>query len=188
MREPGGPVERETSMHFRSSKSFRALAVFILAAFAAFVLPTGLAATSPRPAADSASLSGFIYAKDMKTTVAGAVVKIRNVANAKEMSSLPTDANGIYTISGVPEGRYLLGVTSGKDDFNLDYALYVKAGELGKLSVALVAGGGQEAGTARTAAKKKGFFSSVAGRILVISAIGIGLYFLIVEPESSPIR
>ncbi|MGZ5555510.1 MAG: hypothetical protein ACXW3H_07160, partial [Candidatus Aminicenantales bacterium] len=91
-----------------------------------------------------------------------------------------------------PEGRYMLGVTSVKDDFNLDYALYVKAGELGKLSISLApgaggGGGSQESG--ETAAKKKGFFSSVAGRVLIVAVVGVGLYFLVVpNNEASPIR
>jgi hypothetical protein len=161
----------------------------VLAAFAVFAMPVGLAAKSPAPAAASASLSGFIYAKDVKTPVAGAVVKIRNLGDMKEMASLPTDANGMYTIKDIPEGRYLLGVTSVKDDFNFDYSLYVKAGELGKLSISLAPGteSGQEAGEAAT--KKKGFFSSVAGRVLIVAAVGVGLYFLIVpHNEASPIR
>ncbi len=55
---------------------------------------------------------------------------------------MPTDANGMYSIAGIPEGRYVVGVSSAKTDFNLDYALYVKAGELGKLSVSLAPGAG----------------------------------------------
>jgi len=154
----------------------------VLAAFAALLMPITL------PAADPGALAGFVYAKDAKSPVAGAVVKLRNIADMKEMASAPTDANGMYTINGIPEGRYLVGVTSTQEDYNLDYALYVKAGELGKLSIALapVASGGQE--EPQVQAKKKGFFSTVAGRILVVSAIGVGLYFLIVESDSSPIR
>jgi hypothetical protein len=161
----------------------------VLAAFVVFMMPMGLAATEPGPAAANGTLSGFIYAKDVKTPITGAVVKIRNLVDMKELASLPTDANGMYTISGIPEGRYMLGVTSVKDDFNLDYALYVKAGELGKLSISLApgAGGGQESGEAAT--KKKGFFSTVAGRALIVAAVGVGLYFLIVPSnEASPIR
>jgi hypothetical protein len=151
--------------------------------------PTGLAAKGPVPAPGGGSLAGFIYAKDVKTPVAGAVVKIRNLSDMKELASQPTDANGMYTISGIPEGRYMLGVTSAKDDFNLDYALYVKAGELGKLSISLApgVGAGQEAGEAAT--KKKGFFRSVAGRVLIIAAVGVGLYFVIAgHDEASPIK
>ncbi len=154
----------------------------VLAAFAAMVMPVAL------PAADPGALAGFVFAKDAKSPVAGAVVKLRNIADMKEMASAPTDADGTYSITGVPEGRYLVGVTSSQEDFNLDYALYVKAGELGKLSIALApaAGGGQE--EPQATAKKKGFFSTVGGRVLIVAAVGVGLYFLVVESESSPIR
>jgi hypothetical protein len=173
-------------MIIRSFGNRKLLTCAVLAAFSILITSPALAAKGPGGAAENGSLSGFIYAQDVKTPVTGAVIKIRNLADMKEMASAPTDANGMYSISGIPEGRYVLGVSSAKEDFNLDYALFVKAGELGKLSIALGAGGGQEAGGAPP--KKKGFFNSVAGRVLVVSAIGVGLYFLIVEPESSPIR
>lgn len=159
----------------------------VLAGFLLYTMPAGLVASGPGAVAEKGSLTGFLYGKDMKTPVAGAVVKIRGLADMKEIASPPTDADGMFTIAGIPEGRYILGVNSAKEDFNLDYALYVKAGELGKLSIALGAGGGgQESGGPPV--KKKGFFDTVAGRVLVISAVGVGLYFLIAEPESSPIR
>jgi len=173
-------------MTIRSLGRSRCLVCTVLAAFAAFAMPVGLTAKSLAPAGESGSLAGFVYAKDVKTPIAGAVVKLRNTADMKELASSPTDANGMYSIPGIPEGRYIVGVTSAQADFNFDYALYVKAGELGKLSVALTPGAGQEAGEASV--KKKGFFRSVAGRVLVISAIGVGLYFLIVDNEPSPIR
>lgn len=174
-------------MTVKSLGRSKSVACFVLAAFAVFATPGVFASTSPAPAAGSGSLSGFVYAKNAKTPVAGAIVKIRNVGDMKELASQPTDANGMYTITDIPEGRYILGVSSAQDNYNFDYALYVKGGELGKLSVALAsAGGGQEAGEASV--KKKGFFNSVAGRVLVIAAVGVGLYFLIDGGESSPIR
>ena len=166
----------------------KSLVYAVLFVFAVFMSPVGLAANGPASAAgaENGALSGFIFAKDFKTPVAGAVVKLRNLRDMTEISSAPTDTNGIYTIAGIPEGRYVVGVTSAQSDFNLDYALYVKAGELGKLSIALAPGAGQESGEAAT--KKKGFFNSVAGRVLVVAAVGVGLYFLIVDNEPSPIR
>jgi hypothetical protein len=173
------------NMSVKSIGRSRVSVYVALAAFIVLVLPVGPVAQARAAAADDGSLSGFIYAKDKITPVAGAVVKIRNLSDQKELASPTTDANGMYTIAGIPEGRYLLGVTSADGNFDLNYTLYVKAGELGKLSLALAPGGGQEASEA--SAKKTGFFNSVAGRALIIAAIGVGLYFLIV-PEPSPIR
>jgi len=173
-------------MTIHSLGKSRCLVFGVLAAFVALVMPIGLAA-GPVPALEKGALSGFVFAKDVKTPVAGAVVRLRNVANMNELTSQPTDANGMYSIAGIPEGRYIVGVTSAQADFNLDYALYVKAVELGKLSIALVPGAGQET-PEEAPAKKKGFFSTVAGRVLVVSVIGVGLYFLIVDNEPSPIR
>jgi hypothetical protein len=166
----------------------KGLVCAVLAAFALLIFPTGSSAAAGAAAPGSGTLSGFIYAKDMKTPVAGAVVKLRNVSDRKELASGPTDANGMYTVAAVPEGRYLLGVMSASGDFNLDYTLFVKDGELGKLSVSLAPGAaGQESGEAAT--KKPGFFNTVAGRVLVVAAVGVGLYFLLVPgQESSPIR
>ena len=156
-------------MTVKSIGRSKSLVYGVLAAFALLVLPVGQYASAG-------------------VAVAGAVVKVRNLTDRKEMASLPTDANGMYTLTAVPEGRYILGVISAAGDFNLDYTLFVKDGELAKLSVSLAPGaGGQEAGEASTA--KTGFFSSVAGRVLIIAAVGVGLYLLIVPgQESSPIR
>jgi hypothetical protein len=175
-------------MSIESIGRSKGLVYGVLAAFALLVFPAGSYAATGAAAPGSGTLSGFVFAKDMKTPVAGAVVKLRNVTDRRELVSGPTDANGMYTVAAVPEGRYLLGVTSVAGDFNLDYTLLVKDGELGKLSMSLAPGaGGQESGEA--AVKKAGFFSSVAGRVLVVAAIGVGLYFLLVPgQESSPIR
>jgi hypothetical protein len=161
----------------------RLLASGVLAAFALLVTPVAPFAQGKAPAA-SGSLVGFIYAKDMKTPVPNAVVKLRNLAKAKEYESQPTDANGMYKISGIEEGRYIVGVTAGKGDFNFDYALVLKGNELAKLSVALQEGGqttGQDA-------KKKSFFPSPAGIVVIIIAVGSLAYALLAKEEESPIR
>lgn len=156
-----------------------------LAAFSLFVVPVSEMAWAQ---GQSGSLAGFIYGKDMKTPVAGAVVKIRNLGDQKELASQPTDANGMYTIPAIPEGKYVLGVTSAEGNFDFEYALHVKGSELGKLSVALAPGAGaQTAG--EPAAKKKGFFSSWAGRALLVTAAGVAVYLVFFsEGEASPIR
>ena len=168
----------------------RGLVTGVLAAFVLLVMPIGEFARAQATAAQGGSLAGFIYGKDMKTPVAGAVVKIRNLGDEKELTSQPTDTNGMYTIPGIPEGRYILGVTSAEGNFNFDYALHVKGSEMGKLSVALAPGAGaQTTGEPPAPAKKKGFFNTWWGRALLIPAAGIGVYLVFfTEKEASPIR
>ena len=175
-------------MTIKSIFKSRWLAYGVLAAFVLLVMPIGEFARAQATAAQGGSLAGFIYGKDMKTPVAGAVVKIRNLGDEKELASPPTDLNGMYTIPGIPEGRYILGVTSAEGNFDFDYALHVKGSEMGKLSVALAPGAGaQTAG--ETATKKKGFFSTLAGRALLITAAGVAVYLIFfTEKEASPIR
>ncbi len=168
-------------MSLKSIGKSKGLALGAVAAFVLMVVPVWAL-----PAAESGALSGFVFATDMKSPVGGAVVKIRNLADKNELVSQPTDANGMFTITGIPEGRYILGITSGENDFNFDYSVHVKAGELGKLSVALAPGAtGQEPEAAPT--KKPGFFNSVAGRALLVTVVGVGVYFLFFN-ETSPIR
>jgi uncharacterized surface anchored protein len=162
----------------------RVLAVGVLAAFALLVAPVSEFAQSKAPAAGG-SLVGFIYDKDMKTPVTNAVVKLRSIEKAKGYESTPTDANGMYKITGIAEGRYILGVTGAKGDFNFDYALALKGSEIAKLSVALQEGGK----TTGTDAKKKSFFTSPAGIVVLVIVAGAVLYGLLAkEEEASPIR
>jgi putative protease len=88
----------------------------------------------------SGAVMGFIYSEDMKSPVEGAVVKLCDVQNGKELQSGPTDKNGMYALKGVAEGRYVIGVTSTAGDFNFDYELLVKANETAKLALALTPG------------------------------------------------
>jgi hypothetical protein len=164
----------------------RALVIGVLAAFVLLVMPAREFAQAKAPAPANGSLVGFIYDKDMKTPVANAVVKIRNLASAKLYTSIPSDANGMYKIMGIEEGRYILGVTASKGDFNFDYALLLKGNEMAKLSVALTPGGettGQDA-------KAKSFFTSPAGIVALVIVAGAVLYGLLAskEEESQVIR
>ena len=98
-----------------------------IVAFSLFIVPVSEVAWAN---AKGGSLVGFVYAQDMKTPVAGAVVKLRNIANQKEFASGSTDANGMYKIDGVDEGRYILGVTATQGDFNFDYVMLLKDGAM----------------------------------------------------------
>jgi hypothetical protein len=136
--------------------------------------------------ASGGSLVGFIFAKDMKTPVANAIVKIRDVSTTKEYESQPTDANGMYRITGIQEGRYILGVTTAAGNFNFDYVMLIKSGDMAKLSVALQEGGqttGQDA-------KSKSFFKEHwLGIATLVVVVGHFMYDLLKkEKEESPIR
>lgn len=163
----------------------RVLALGVSAAFFLLVTPVAEFAQAPMAAAPGASLVGFVYQKDMATPVPSAVVKIRDVGRGKEFASPPADENGMYKISGVPEGRYILGVTSAAGDFNFDYVMHIKAGEVAKLSVALQEGGE----TTGADAPKKSFFKSPLGIALLITVTAVGLYIVFNKEEAaSPIR
>jgi hypothetical protein len=126
----------------------------------------------------------------MKARVSGAIVKIQNLNNKKEYASLMTDAKGNYRIMGIEEGWYTLGVSTPAGEFNLNYGVYIKAGEAAKLSVEMLPGGmlGGKGGNGGG----KGFFSTPGGILLVV-ALGAGAGFAIYEltkadEEASPIR
>ena len=101
---------------------------------------------------------------------------------------MPTDANGMYAIAGIPEGRYIVGVTSAPGRFQPRLRPLREGRGAGQALGRARPGRGGRQTRERRPAKKKGFFSTVAGRVLVVSVVGVGLYFLIVDNEPSPIR
>ncbi len=143
----------------------RILAAGLAAAFLLLATPVRDFAQAQAPAAPAApsggSLVGFVYDADMKTPVANAVVLIWNVSSTDGYESRPSDANGMYKITGIKEGRYTLEVTTVKGSYKFSYEMVLKASETAKLSVALVpsAAGKPAAGrpeAADTAAGRRG--------------------------------
>ena len=167
-------------MTIRSVSRSRVLTWGALVAFALFVVPLSEMAWAQ---AQSGSLVGFVYAKDMKTPVAGAVVKVRNIANQKEYASEPTDANGMYKIAAVDEGRYILGISAATGDFNFEYGVQLKSGEIAKLSVGLAPG----MPAAQGGSGKKNFFNSTLGFAVMVAAAGVAFFVIFAEgTEASP--
>ena len=172
----------------------RIMAVGLIAAFLLLVTPvTGAAQTQTQTQTPSyarqGSLQGTVYSEGMKAKIANAIVKIRNLNNQKEYISLPTDAKGNYRIQAIEEGWYTLGVTTAAGDFNLNYGVYVKAGETAKLSVEILPGGMLE-GKGGNGGGKKGFFSTPGGILLIVAAVGgagFAVYELTKQDEPSPI-
>lgn len=159
----------------------------VISAFMLLLLP------ADSLAAPTGSLIGFIYGSDMKTPVAQAVVKIRNVDDGREYVSTPSDASGYYKLEKVTEGKYILGIAAPDGEYNFPYIMVIKGGEIGKLSLALKAGSasGLEQETVEPTEKEKvSFFKTPAGVAVLMVATTLALYgtFKLLEgkEEASP--
>ena len=165
------------------------LLTLVLSAFALLVLPVeGFSARVN----NVGSLVGFIYAGDMKTPVKDAVVRVRDVKSGEEFFSTPTDESGAYRLNALREGSYILGISAPDGDYNFSYVVRVKAGEVGKLNLALkkdetpVAGQEYYEGTK----EKPSFFRTPIGIAVLMVATTLVLYgaFKLIEgkEEASP--
>ena len=151
----------------------KVLVLGLVGAFALLILPKdGLAQ------AGSGAMTGFVFGTDLRTPVASAVVKLRNVQNGREYQSAPTDPNGLYSLKNLPEGRYILGVSSTKGDFNFDYELQIKANEIAKLAVALKPGAASlnSQDEDQNKKRKKAFFLTPLGIAVLIAAGALLIY------------
>lgn len=173
----------------------KVLAVGVIAAFALVIspLPTLAQSQAQAPAKSyvrQGSIRGVVFSEGMKSRVAGATVKVRNLNNQKEFTSAPTDPKGNYRIVGVEEGWYTMTVTTPAGDFNLNYGVYIKAGEVARISVEMLPGGMLEGKGGGGGGKS--FLGTPGGILLIVAAAGgagFGIYQLTKkEEEVSPIR
>ena len=134
-------------------------------------------------------LTGKVLGEDGRPA-ANVTVQIRNLNSQREYS-VNTNAKGEYRLQGIDEGWYTMGVTTARGDFNLNYGVYVKAGETAKLTVSLKAGGILE-GKGGNGGGGKGFFQKPIGILTIVAlggAAGFGVYELTkTKEETSPIR
>jgi hypothetical protein len=171
----------------------RVLACGLAAAVVLLTMPLPVAAQTKPPQSDikQGTLQGTVYSEGMKSRVAGATVKIRNLNNQKEFSSQSTDPKGNYKILMIEEGWYTLGISTPAGDFNLNYGVYIKAGETLKLSVEMLPGGTLE-GKGGGSGGGKSFFATPGGILLIVAmagGIGYGIYAMTKsEAEVSPVR
>ena len=152
---------------------------------------TGAAQEAGQPMMRQGILEGNVYSEGMRARVANAVVKIRNLNTQKEYTSPPTDAKGHYKILMIEEGWYTMGVTTAAGDFNLNYGVYIKAGETARLSVEMQPGGMLEGKGAGSSGGGKSFFAKPGGILLLVAVAagtGFGIYELTKQEEASPIR
>ncbi len=155
----------------------------------------------PARAQANGQLTGFIYANDQKTPVENAIVELRNIKDGSVFSSTPTTTSGLYKLTNLPPGQYVIGVKAGDSGYNCEYVVSIMGGEMGKLSLALKPGKTAEikqpvyktpAGLAEKIAGKKPFFLTPAGIAVIVVAAGgagFGIYSLAKgEEETSPVK
>lgn len=165
----------------------RGLVLGLLAAFVLVLTPVRDFAQAP---IKGGTLTGQVLGADTRTPVVEAMVKIRNLNTQKEYSS-PTDKTGMFQISGIEEGWYTLGVSSNLGDYNLNYGVYIKAGDKAKLNLTMKGAGVLE-GTGLGSSASRGFFATPAGILVIVAAaggVGFGVYELTKKKEEvSPVR
>lgn len=168
------------------SKIFKskALVFGVVAFLLSLILPLGSLAQQV------AALEGIVYQQDMKTPVENAVVKIKNIQTNKEYQSGPSDKKGAYKIAGIPEGRYMLGISTKEGDYNFDFEVFVKGGETARLDIGLKKGA-MPAVVASLEKKPLAFFTTPIGIAAVVLASGglvAGGYFIITGEKSTAKR
>lgn len=83
------------------------------------------------------NLIGFIYAKDGKTPIIAAVVKLKNISTGAVTESGPTNAQGIFRIDGLSKGIYTFGITTSQGDFNSNELIGILEDRTTKVSISL---------------------------------------------------
>ncbi len=170
---------------------FRLGILFMVLVSACFFLYFPNAAQAQEQAA-TGTLAGFIYGADQRAVVQDAIVKIRRIEDGKEYQSPPTDEYGFFRMEGIEEGRYVLGVVSGEEDFNFDYSVLIKADEAAFLSLGLNRGiapaldeAPEEMGMR---IKEEPFFTHPEGRAIFDDSVSenlIGVYTALCPPPIS---
>jgi hypothetical protein len=146
--------------------------VLVLSLMVAFILVMTPVRGSAQTPLKGGTLAGQVFGADMTTPVVNATVKIRNLNTQKEYSS-PTDKTGMYRIAGIDEGWYTLGVSSVLGEYNLNYGVYIKAGERAKLNLSMKGAGVLE-GKGLGSSAPKGFFATPAGILVIVAVAGGG--------------
>lgn len=112
---------------------------FIFLIFLTWTLASPLSAQTP----EKGNLLGYIYDRDGKTPVEGAVVIVKNVSTGAMYKSEPANKLGLVRIEGLSKGIYSFGITTPQGDFNGNELIGILANETSKIAVALNAYEGQ---------------------------------------------
>lgn len=119
----------------------RFTAALLTVPLAGFSSP-GLIFSSEAGDAGMAAFGGTVFGPDALTVLPGATVKAAHLATGQVFSSLPTGANGQYSLSNLPEGAYDLAIESAGGLFAVGTTVEATGGPAMALSFAV---GAQEA-------------------------------------------
>lgn len=86
---------------------------------------------------EKGNLVGFVFDKDGKTPIEGAVVIVKNVSTGAVYRANPTNGQGLFKIDGLNKGIYTFGVTTLAGDFNGNELIGILANETAKMFVSL---------------------------------------------------
>jgi hypothetical protein len=115
-------------------KSDVSLSILVLWIFSSLsILAPGISAQT----IERGNLLGYIFDRDGKTPVMGAVIKVRNITSGAIYESQPTDKQGLFKIDGLSKGIYTFGITTELGDFNSNELVGILANETTKVSIAL---------------------------------------------------
>lgn len=115
--------------------------------FLFFLLIFFIATASPGLRAqtqEKGNLAGYVFDKDGKTPIEGAVVVVKNVSTGAVYQAGPTNKQGIFKIEGLSKGIYSFGVTTSIGDFNGNELIGILANETAKISLSLSPYEGQD--------------------------------------------
>ncbi len=168
-------------------KKFRSKTVSILTAMAFVLVSSPLLFAAEN--AQAGNLVGFVYGKDGKTPLEGAVVMLKNVKTSEVYKSEPTGKAGEFRVTNVPEGVYVVGISVGEEGYNSAGAVKVAAGKTETVSFSLKPMPATPPAGKKTKGKK-GFFKSPVGIAVIVAgtaAIIYGIYKLTKEEEEEEV-
>ncbi|MFW6160276.1 MAG: hypothetical protein ACOC57_03955 [Acidobacteriota bacterium] len=170
------------------------LSVGLIFALILFYFPNFIQAEGKAEERNQGNLIGFVYGEDGITPVDGAVVKLKKVSTGESFESSQSDEAGVFKVEGVNEGFYVMGISTGEGNFNVENVIGIKAGETAKVSLALKSQ--QEEGEEEEEKKKKkglaAFFTSAVGIAIIVAASAAIVYGAVTlagpAEEASPYR
>lgn len=128
-----------------------------------------VAATAPALAgAPAATLTGTVYAGDVRTPLRGATVVVTDAGGVR-LASEPTGTDGAFTVRSVPAGPCALALTTEAGSFAVATPVTLAPGETRRVHLALKAEGDKE-----EKKNKKGGIVWTGGSIAGMTAVLVG--------------